>query len=239
MTKPTACKKCGKRHVRKTADGGLRCQGHNKAGKQCGKGAIKDREYCRNHGGTQAVGAANGNFSHGRYSKLLPLNLAEHYQRSRTDPDLLSMREDMALADARLAELAEQLGSVLPPPTVERVEELRGQAVESARDGDMDNVVAVLDTMAEALRHAQGSEVIWAEVRRTQEVRRRLGETERKRLEALREYVTRDRLLTLMAAIIEVLGRHVRDPRVLGAIRGEIEAMALGQGTDRVRGGHP
>ena len=60
---------------------------------------------CNLHGGKTPIGAALPQFKTGRYSKYLPARLAERYHEAERDPELLSLRSELALVQARLAEL--------------------------------------------------------------------------------------------------------------------------------------
>ena len=60
---------------------------------------------CRMHGGKSLGGIASPNFKHGGYSKFLPVRLGDNYQEAMADPELLALRDDIALLDARVHDL--------------------------------------------------------------------------------------------------------------------------------------
>src|SRR3990167_2330995 len=64
---------------------------------------------CRMHGGATPSGPASANYRHGRYSKYLPARLAERYLEAESDPELLSLRSELALVQARLPALLRQV----------------------------------------------------------------------------------------------------------------------------------
>ena len=72
---------------------------------RCKRGAMAGRSVCYNHGGASPVGAASPQFKNGRYSKFLPERLRDRYQEAQRDPEILVLRDEVALADARLADL--------------------------------------------------------------------------------------------------------------------------------------
>src|SRR4051812_32142589 len=60
---------------------------------------------CRMHGGATPRGPALPQFKHGRYSRSLPTRLAAQYEAAQSDPVLMELRDEIALNDARLADL--------------------------------------------------------------------------------------------------------------------------------------
>lgn len=76
-----------------------------RTGEQCRAQAVVGRTVCRVHGGMTPRGHALPQTTHGRYSKDLPTRLLADYEAARTDPDLIAVREELAVAKARGAEL--------------------------------------------------------------------------------------------------------------------------------------
>lgn len=138
---------------------------------------------CRLHGGLTPAGAAHPAFIHGRYSKYLPTRLSERYRTAATDPDLLALGSEVALLDARLAELVE-----------------RTNATEAG--------------------------VVWAEIVQLVEQRRRLVESERRRLVDLQQYLTAEQALGLITAITASVRRHVHDREALRAISADVARIS-------------
>jgi hypothetical protein len=82
------------------------CPATSKRTKQpCRAKVMMGRNTCYHHGGKSLVGPAVNTYRHGRHSKFLPVRMAAKYQEAQGDPDLLSLRSEIALVDARLADL--------------------------------------------------------------------------------------------------------------------------------------
>jgi hypothetical protein len=63
------------------------------------------------HNGGARSGIASATYKHGRYSKVAPARYLAQIERSLADPELLSVKPDLALLDSRCAELIELLNS--------------------------------------------------------------------------------------------------------------------------------
>jgi hypothetical protein len=90
--------------------GSLRC-GAKLRGKdqRCRKYPLRGRDRCRLHGGKSLAGLAHPRpTAGGRYSKYLPSALLERYRGAMADPDALSLRDELALLDARITVLMER-----------------------------------------------------------------------------------------------------------------------------------
>src|SRR5829696_9207702 len=82
------------------------CTAHSKrTGHACGRPAMHGRHLCATHGVKTPRGLAAPNWRHGRYSKALPVGLQAAYERARTNPELIALRDELALLDTRLEQL--------------------------------------------------------------------------------------------------------------------------------------
>ena len=131
-------------------------------------------------------GIASPSFKHGRYSKVLPKGLSTHYLRAQEDRDLLALREEVALVDARVAELLER--------------------ATTKRAGDR----------------------VWAALEPLINQRRKLVESESRRMKDLHQMITLERAYALVAAYIAVVQRHVTDRAVLTLISEEFSRLTAG-----------
>lgn len=80
------------------------CGAKCRDGRPCTQRAMANGR-CRMHGG-KSTGAP---LIHGRYSKHLKGDLLARYERSRNDPDLLSLREEVSVLDALISEIVDEI----------------------------------------------------------------------------------------------------------------------------------
>lgn len=161
----------------------------------------------------------------GRYSKFLPLRLAARYEEARRDPQLLSLADDLAVLESRLCELLHALDA-------EEVAAQWGKALVAWQG--VKSAAAVKDER-KRLEHyreldglltlGSGQAEQWAEIAEVMEQRRRLAETETRRLAHLQQFVTAQEINLLIAATIRTVQEHVADPGARARIAVELARL--------------
>src|SRR5512137_2855467 len=90
--------------------GQRRCQAWSRQeNRQCTMYPMVGKEVCRMHGGKSAGGIASPLWKHGRQSKYLPARMRDAYNASLTDKELLELRGEIALVDARITDLLQRV----------------------------------------------------------------------------------------------------------------------------------
>lgn len=97
----------------------------------------------------------------------------------------------------------------------------------------MDDEIALVDArlseLLERASQAKGEQKtldgIWPQLDALIENRRKLVDTESKRLKDLHAMVSIDRVMTLVAYMTDTVRRHVRDPKVLGEIFNDLRKV--------------
>lgn len=180
---------------------------------------------CRVHGGMSPKGVASPHFKTGRYSKWVPERLQDKYQTALGDANLLSLRDELALVDARLAELLGRVDKVGHDKAwagmLERVSEARG----FVSSGNSSAALKILEEAEEALRRGVDDFAVWGEVNSQITLRARLAESERRRMVDLQQFVTAERAMMLIMSISETIKRHVTDYATLSAISSDIARL--------------
>ena len=201
-------------------------------GYPCKQRPATERDRCRLHGGRSKRGPAHPAFIDGRKSRdYVPDKLRHDYERALADPDLISTRRQIAMLDARGAELLRQLGRLEKREAWAAVV-THFDALERARAaGKREELETALDGLREAVNEGATESQIWAELRSIDESRRRLAETERKRLEVMRQFVSADRVMATFAAVARLIAQHVTDPAERDAVADGLRGLigAAGQ----------
>lgn len=207
----------------------VHCGARTRSGGTCRRAPAAGRTRCRLHGGASLAGAASPSFKHGRYSRYLPTRLAEAYEAALADDALIVMRDELGLVDSRLAEL---IANVDREGFVQQWQHARN-AFESFtlanQRGDSDGMQAALRELNTALNRGLGDQHKWREIVALVESRRRVVETEQRRLERGANAMTAERAMVLLHRIVDIIRRHVSDPGILSAIAVEVKALATVQ----------
>lgn len=192
-----------------------------RTGERCKANAMKGKDVCRHHGGKSKVGAGVSTYRDGRYSRYLPERLAAKYEEASNDTELLSLREDVALLDARLAELVGRLDT---GETVQSWLLLSG-LWSAYREGDVEESAGAERRIGELIEHGLSEGSMWGEINALLDSRRKLVEGERKRLVDMQQMVTAERAMAFVVAVVAAVKNHVRDPEALAAVSADIARL--------------
>lgn len=196
----------------------MQCGATTRNGTPCKTRAMSNGR-CRMHGGQARSGIASGTFKDGRYSKYIPSRLAARYQDAADDPTLLQLGHDVALVDARLADLLGRVDSGESGSLWRAVQQAFTQY--SLVKGGKDDAkgFAALESAIEA---GTNDYAAWSEISSLLEQRRKLVESERKRLIEMQNTLTVTQVMNLMGALAGIVKRHVSDPAILTHIQTEL-----------------
>lgn len=200
------------------------CGAKTRSGNSC-KAKARANGRCRIHGGNSLKGLASPSLVNGRHSRYLPGRLLERYHEALTDGDLLALREEIAVLDARLTDV---LGRVDTGESGEVWAALREQFAEyELAQNSRDHLAQVCAFNAIKLLIERGLQdyAAWSDVRSLIEQRRKMVESEHKRLVAMQQTITAEQAMVLLAAVVDTVKRHVTDRNALAAISADISKL--------------
>lgn len=201
-----------------------------RSGKQCeGPAVIGSRnQRCRMHGGVSLPGLANPSFKTGRYSRLLPQRIQELYEEALSNPDLLEMSDHIALLEARVGEILEQMKGEEIVPRWSALKEVVDEFITAALSEDVEKRNEALGKLNDIMSAGDAFDRSWGQIEGTIEQLRKVADTEIKRKKDLHQMVPVERVQVLMTAVSVAIKRHVPDPELLGKIYRELEALRTG-----------
>lgn len=182
-----------------------RCRGKNRAGDPCGRAATKGRKYCKHHGGHAAVGEANGRYTTGKYSKYFPEKLKDKYHEFLEDPDLTTNRQEIAALEVRLSQLIEQVEEDMSQRTWAMWTRLWNQFILAVRSGDGLKQAELVGVMDEFITNRSDQDRAWMDIERMADTRRKLADSEHKRMVAMQQMLTVEQAMMLMGSLVSAI----------------------------------
>jgi hypothetical protein len=187
------------------------------------------------HGGRTLMGLAAPRLKTGRYSKFLPTRLAADYERAAHDPELLALSHELAVVDVRIKDLLSRVDT--------------GEAGElwhhagaawhtfkhaQAEDRPLMQARAAVE-LDRLLEQAVGDYAAWHDIIQFIEQRRKLVESEAKRLVAMQQIMTKEEAMLWLGTLVAILKLHIADRETLQKISLDITALVsnrLGKGEE-------
>ena len=157
-----------------------------------------------------------------RYYKYLPARIADAYLRTLSDEDILSSRDSIALVDARVADLLKIVNSGESGKLWNILRETTFELKQAQLAGDKDGARGLLAKLLNLIEAGYNDYLAWREVFDLIESRRKLTESEQKRLISLQQVFTADQGIKLIRFILIIIRKHVKDPAILQAISDDI-----------------
>jgi hypothetical protein len=204
------------------------CTARSKRSQQrCRHYAMHGTTVCYHHGGKTPRGFALPQTKTGRYSKVLPVRLAQTYQEAKENQYLLSLRDDLAVCESRLMDLFQRVDT---GESGQLWQALRA-AMEAFSTAQATHDVPGMDRHFATLRDliTQGSDdyQAWSEIYRVWESRCKLTQQEAKTLMTMQAMVTTEQVTTMFGVIIDTIRKAVLTHADEGSgrkILGEISA---------------
>lgn len=205
-----------------------RCTAKSKQAKRrCKNHAVVGFTVCRTHGGGTPVGVASPQFKNGAHSRHhpMPARLRETYEAGLKDPSLVEMRADIALLDARLADVLTRVDTGESGAIWQALRDAQREADRATRAKDTGALQAALDDIRELIVRGHGDWAAWGDVRSIIEQRRKLSESERKREVEAKQVISSERAMALITAVIDSVERNVTDRKALTRISHDVSAI--------------
>jgi hypothetical protein len=190
------------------------------------------------HGGTSALGPGHPSFRTGRYSRFLPSRLFAAYQDAAQDPELMSLRRDIALIDARMIDILTRVDTGEAGQLWREAQAAMAKFRLEQAKGNIDAMQLALAQVDRLISTGAADYAAWHEVAELIEQRRKLCESEARRLRDAHDMMTSEQAMTLLATVVDVIKKHVADRQALNAIALELQALGHHHGNGHGGNGH-
>jgi hypothetical protein len=224
----------------------VKCRGHAKQrhGEPCEGWAMKGRDVCYHHGGKSRLGAGSGTYKRGRYSKFLPSRMAADQQALLDDPKLLELAENIATVDARIIDLFKRVDHGEAGGLWRSAQEAFARLRQEQARNNPDGMMLALAQAERAIAQGAGDYQAWDELSKQFELRRKLCDSENRRITQAHEVLNANEAMVLMSQVVSTVQKHVLDlpqlltrypddtplaiaRRILGGIAAEMQGTVL------------
>lgn len=190
------------------------------------KAAPMENGRCRKHGGKTPVGIASANWETGKHSRLfptLPTRLLDAAARSHADPELLSLRRQISVLEARDGELYAELTTGESGAAWGQASRVLREALLVQEDEERGHEFPGLMHQLELIvADGVGDRVTWAEIHNNYEMARRLRDSEMTRLKSLQAAMDAKQVKSIIGRLLAIIKRRVIDPTTLGLIMEDV-----------------
>ena len=196
--------------------------------RHCIRAVAKEGDPCGVHGQRAKkanAGVKNPSWKHGRFSKYVPKSILEGYEESLAEPELMALREEMAVIKGRIKQL---LGEVDKGESLIRSRKLKAAMTtlkKTVKSGDMQAHARAIVELDQQIGLVGKPGKTWEAIFSAIENLRRLNETEQKRLERMpHDDENADEVLALFGWFVDMVRSHITDKQTLEAINADLKA---------------
>jgi hypothetical protein len=206
---------------------GERCGALTRRGTACSQPAMRNGR-CRMHGGKTPRGVDSPHFRHGRYSASVPDRLVGRYEKALADEQRHDLRDEIALAEAKVADL---LAGMEHGESARLWLRLRSLELR-ARTAPDDRRASILGDMLRLIRRGGDEAMAWKDVQEWIAKKQRAVEADVRVARIKQEMVSAEEVMALVAGILDVIRRNVQDQATRSAMAKEIRALGSRTGED-------
>lgn len=198
--------------------------------KYCRSTPIAGKNRCYFHGGPTPRGIKASRYKTGDYSRDMTEQLAKRFREAIADTELLSLRKDVALIDAsigeRLSAMHEGEAAELWVKAKKTYKELLAAL---KRQDDLEST-RLMSELGSILGHGYDNTLAMREVHKKQDLKRKIIESENKRMKDMRQMVSIEELMLVVGALVDSLKKHVHDVQALSAVSNDLRKLLQDRG---------
>ena len=165
------------------------------------------------------------------FQEYLPHRLRERFRRANSTGDRLSNFEQVALLDLRISQICERIDTAESSLRWREARAAMRKLTVAMQQGDNDAVGEAYAELNSAINRGANDADNWVEMMGVIETRRRVTETELKRIRSAHDWISAQEAMDLITLISESVARHVVDPTAKALIAGDIERAIGAAGT--------
>jgi hypothetical protein len=158
---------------------------------------------------------------------MLPTRLLESYDLAFNDSEILALRHELAVCDARIGDLLGRVDTGEAGSLWRNLRESYSDLLAANASGDMGQAATALNDIGRLIGRGQSDYAAWHEVLIVIEQRRRLAESEQKRLVAMKAMIPSERAAVLFTRIGSAIKTIVKDEGERRALAREFRVIVM------------
>jgi hypothetical protein len=156
------------------------------------------------------------------HSKYAPARLRERYDEVQKDPELVSLRGEIAMAELRIQELAQRLGTGESSALWARLLESYQDLAKAMAKHDLAAMNGALVDLRQIIEEGAGQQEVWKEFIAASKDKKELCQQEWKRLVDMNQVITAERARIMVGILTDIFLRHTPEPERRQAVAMEI-----------------
>ncbi len=199
-----------------------------RTGERCQKWRMRGKDHCDIHGGKSLRGMELPQFKHGGWSRSLPDRLSQRYQEILNDEQRHDLRNQIALADAKIVDLLKGMERGESDRLWVQLRKMERAFRRANRRDEQEIAADLLGEMLEIIQKGGDEALAWADVDRWLYRQGRAIEQDLRVAQIKHQVITIDEFMAMMGRLLEIIqtGVHNKDDmrRVAEGIRRELES---------------
>ena len=185
-----------------------------RSGVRCKNPVVEGKNVCRLHGGKSLGGIMSPMAKNLKWSKYAPKRLYRQYEETVNDPELLSLRHEVGLVDARIGDLLSRVDGGESGALWAAAKETMANftAAKSAKDAVL--MAQYIDELETLINRGLSDHAMWTEIINSIRVRKELVDTERRRLVDMQKVLTAEQATVFAYRLLAIIDENVTDKSV-------------------------
>lgn len=180
---------------------------------------------CKLHGGRTPAGIESPQWKHGRYSTKIPTRMLSRFLDAEGDETLLSNRQEISLITTRIEDLLGRVDTGEAGDQWKRLGETYRDFRRAMSAQDTAEMAIHLDELGKVINRGRSDYAAWHEIQVLIEQRRKLNDSESKRIQLAKQSVSVEELMAFIGSLGVLLKQNVTDPIALGKLSNGIAKL--------------
>lgn len=188
---------------------------------------------CERCGGKSLSGISSPGLKTGRYSKYIPAQLAARYDEARSDPDILSLNEDVALLRSLVFKHLSSISAGDTHPAWIEAHKAFMEMDRASSAGELDKFLAAKARLGAVIEPNYRAAIAEGKVAGYIDQLGRIADKERRLLIDRQQVITVERMMIMITAIASIVKQNIDDRDKLNAIQNGIQRLIV-SGVDSI-----